>query len=100
MFEWLVEGRLPVYLLLLTAAIVLLAAWWQTRHRLWLRALVVVAGLVGLYALLDVLIETPYEQMVRKVNEMAAVAQTRDAASLRANLADNFDHHGLSKAAL
>jgi hypothetical protein len=97
MFDWLVEGRSPVYLVLSIAVIILLAVWSQTRRRRWLIAVAVVAGLVGLYALLDVLIETPYEQMVRKVNEMAAVAHTRDPASLRANLADDFNFHGMTK---
>ncbi len=100
MFDWLVEGRLPVYLVLLTVAIILVAVWWQRRSRRWLIAVAAVLGLVALYALLDRLIETPYEQMVRKVNEMAATAQKRDPASLNANLADSFDYHGVSKAAL
>jgi hypothetical protein len=100
MFHWLVEGWLSIYLVLLTIAIGLLAMWWRTRRRRWLIGLAVVAGLVGLYALLDWLIETPYEQMVRKINEMAASAQKRDPTSLSANISNDFSFRGMSKDAL
>jgi hypothetical protein len=100
MFDWLVEGWLSVYLILLTAAIILVAVWWRTRDRRWLIGLAVVAGLVGLYALLDRIVETDYEQMVRKTREMAASAQKRDPAKLFEHLADSFSCNGMTKSGL
>src|SRR5438874_237613 len=99
MFDWLVEGWLSVYVILLTAAIILFAVWWRMRERRSLIAVAVAVGLVGLYALLDRLVETPYEQMVRKVRAMAAGAEKRDPASLNEHVADAFNFQGMGKGA-
>jgi hypothetical protein len=97
MFNWLFEGWLSVYLLLAAVALALLAIWWSTRKRPLLIAVAVVAGLAGLYALLDLAVETDNEQLVRKVREMAASPQKPDLAGLADNLADDFHYNNRSK---
>jgi hypothetical protein len=88
--DWLFEGRTSVYVVLAALAVFLLLVWWQTRKRWCLAAVVVTAGLVGLYALLDKMVETDFEQLVRKVNEMAAAMNAHDVDALFRNISDNF----------
>lgn len=88
--DWLFEGRTSVYVVLAALAGFLLLVWWQTRKRWLLAGVVVVAALIGLYALLDKAIETDREQIVRKVQEMAAAVNARNVDGLLANISDNF----------
>jgi hypothetical protein len=90
LFDWLFEGRTSVYVVLAALAAFLLLVWWQTRRRWLLAGVVVVAVLIGLYALLDRAIETDREQIVRKVQEMAAAVNARDFKGLFKNISDNF----------
>jgi hypothetical protein len=93
-FDWLFEGRAVVYALLAAVAGVLLILWWMHRKRNLLIAVGVVAGLAGLYFLLDRLVETPREQIERKVGEMAAAVKARDAGTIAKHLAADFRFHG------
>lgn len=90
MFDWLFEGRTSIYVVLAALVVFLLLVWWQTRKRGWLIGVAVAFGLVGLYALLDRAVETDREQIVRKVNEMAAAVNARDLEALFANISDDF----------
>ncbi|HTU93529.1 MAG TPA: hypothetical protein VMF69_25845 [Gemmataceae bacterium] len=90
MFDWLFEGRNSVYVVLAALAVFLLLVWWQTRKRWFLVGVAVAVGLVGLYALLDKTVETDREQIVRKVQEMAAAANARDLDGLFDRISDNF----------
>src|SRR5262249_20430351 len=90
MFDWLFEGRTPLYVVLATLAAFLLVVWWQTRKRWWLLGVTVAAGLIGLYALLDQMVETDREQIVRKFHEMAAAVNARDLDALFVNISDQF----------
>ncbi len=82
MFDWLFEGRISVYVVLIALSVFLLLAWWQMRKRWLLAGAVGAAAWIGLYSLLDKLIETDREQIVRKLNEMVAAvnAHNLDAA--------------------
>lgn len=91
MFDWLFEGRTSIYVALGAVAVFLLLIWWQTRKRWLLLGVVVAAGLVGLYALLDKAVETDREQIVRKVREMVVAFNARDVELLFANISDNFN---------
>ena len=46
--------------------------------------------MIALYALLDKFVETDREQIVRKVQEMAAAMNARDLDGLLENISDNF----------
>jgi hypothetical protein len=97
-FDWLFEGRAAVYVSLAAVAIVLLAAWQQTRRGKWPIGVGAVALLVGLYFLLDRLVETDREQVVRKVQEMAAGVRTRDANAIFRHVSERFSHGGANRA--
>lgn len=97
MFDWLFEGSLTIYLLLLIAAGILLALWLRERKRSWLFALAFVAGLAALYLLLDRLVETPYEQIDRKLHLMAHAVQTRNSEAIFRHLAQGFSVQGIDR---
>jgi hypothetical protein len=90
LFDWLFEGRTSVYVVLAALAVFLLLIWWQARKRWLLVGVVITAGVIGLYALLDKAVETDREQLVRKVQEMAAAVNARDFVALFAHISDNF----------
>ena len=86
------------YVLLSLLAVVAggLAARFQTRgHHL--RAGVAVALLVGLF-LCDTLAESPREEAVRAVRELAAAITARDQTGFLARLSESFDYKGRKKA--
>ena len=90
MSDWLFEGRPTVYVILAAAAVLLFVAWWQTRKRPWLYATVAFLALIGLYFLLDRLVETDREQIVRKVEEMSAGVRERNVERIFANVSEQF----------
>ncbi|MGH7172082.1 MAG: hypothetical protein ACRELG_17550, partial [Gemmataceae bacterium] len=90
MFDWLFEGRTSVYVVLAALTVFLLLVWWQTRKRWCLVAVVVAVAMIGLYAQLNKTVETDREQIVRKVQEMAAAMNARDLDRLFENISDNF----------
>ena len=85
MAEWLIEHKHLVYSLLGIAAVAVFALWWRSRKRHFLIALavavVLILGMVGI----DRAVETDNEQMVRKVQEVAAAISAN-------NLDTAFDH--------
>jgi len=100
-FDWLFEGHTAVYVVLITLVVFLFVVWWQTRKRWWLLGVAVAAGLIGLYVLLDRMVETDREQIVRKVQEMAAAVNARNLDALFANISDEFrSPNGKTKEAL
>jgi hypothetical protein len=90
LFDWLFEGRTSVYAVFAALVVFLLVVWWQTRKRWLLLGVAVAAGLIGLYALLDKAVETDREQIIRKVQEMAAAVNARNLDALFENISDNF----------
>jgi hypothetical protein len=89
-FDWLFEGQLAVYVFLCGLALLLLYFWWRTRKRRWLFAVGGVVALIGLYFLLDRLVETDREQIQRKLEAMAAAVRTRDVDGIFQHVSDDF----------
>ncbi|MHB1423716.1 MAG: hypothetical protein ACYC3I_11085, partial [Gemmataceae bacterium] len=90
LFDWLFEGRTSVYVILAALVVFLLLVWWQMRKRWLIHVVVIAAGLIGLYALLDKAVETDREQLVRKIKEMVAAVNARNIDALFENISDNF----------
>ena len=90
MFDWLFEGRTSVYVVLAALAGFLLVLWWQTRKRWFLLGIVVAAALTGIYAILDVVVETDREQIVRRVNALAAAVTAHNLDGIFVNISDDF----------
>lgn len=99
MFDWLLEGRISVYVSLGAVALVLLLVWVQTRERLYLYALILCGVLAGLYFVLDRAVETDREQVTRKVREMAAGVRARDVNAIFTHISERFNRGGVNKAA-
>jgi hypothetical protein len=96
-FDWLFEGRSSVYLLLGLLVIGCVAMWWRDRKRHWFIPLAVVLALIGLYHLLDRLVETVNEQISRKLTEMAVSVKSGDRAKILEHISDKFKWEGLDK---
>lgn len=94
MFDWLFEGRTSVYVVLAALVVFLLLAWWQMRKRWILAAAASAAAFIGLYALLDKMVETDREQIVRKVTEMAAAVSAHNLDAAFAHFSDRFRSAG------
>jgi hypothetical protein len=89
-FDWLFEGNPSVYVALVGVAVLLLILWWQRRKRWCLFAVAVVAALAGVYALLDVAVETDREQIVRKINAMIAAVNAHNLDAAFTHISDQF----------
>jgi hypothetical protein len=96
-FDWLFEGRIEVYCLLGVVAVILLLVWWRSRKPAFLLAAAAVAALAGAYFILDRLVETPREQIVRKLQEMADAVKARDADAIFKHIAKDFNFRGQNR---
>jgi hypothetical protein len=89
-FDWLFEGRTSVYVVLIALTVLMGVVWWQTRKRWAVLGVAVALGLVGLYALLDVVVETDREQIVRKIKLMIAAVNANDIDGAFQHISDDF----------
>jgi hypothetical protein len=89
-FDWLFEGQTTVYILLIVVLIGLFVVYWQWRRRVWLYGMAVVVALIGLYWLLDRLVETDREQIHRKIGGMASGLQAHNVDAVFKHISDNF----------
>jgi len=89
-FDWLYEGRQAVYLVLACLAVLFVALWTRNRKRRWLYLAAVPLVLIGVYFLLDRLVETRREQIGRKLNEMAAAVRARDVGRILDHTSERF----------
>jgi hypothetical protein len=128
-FDWLFEGRLSVYLLLIALGAIVVILWARTgfaffrtvgpasrarrdtvplgsrhghprrRPALLPILLALIAILIGVYYLLDRLVETRREQIKRKLQEMAAAVKARDVDRIFKHVSEQFDVQGMNRAA-
>jgi hypothetical protein len=94
---WLVEGNATLYFLTACAAAILAGLWWRTRRRKYAVAAGVAGLLVGGVYLLDRAVESPAEQMVRKVNDISAAVGSRDFDRMFRHVSDHFRRGGFDK---
>jgi len=105
MFEWLVEARVSVLVVLASAALVLLGFWWTTRQRRLLIAAGVAAGLLVVYLLLALIPtqrKTDRREIEERLRSMAAAANRADGVDdIMKYVDDDFRTRlGTDKAAL
>ncbi len=97
--EWLFEGSLTVYAALAVAAGFLLVVWKQTPRKAYLVGAGVLLALIGVYYLLDVLVQTDREKIAHAFEEMSVGVRTRDVNRIFAQVSDGYNRHGMNKAA-
>src|SRR5437660_99578 len=101
MFDWLFEGQLIVYVALAIVAAAPLFYWYTSdRRRRWLIAAGAGVALVGVYFLLDRLVETRREQITRKLMvEFPTGVRNKDAGRIFQHISDQFSYRGMDRAA-
>jgi hypothetical protein len=96
--EWLFEGRPLVYAALLGALVFLAFVWKQTPRSGYLVTGGVLAAVIGLYFLLDVLVETDREQIEHSVADMTAAVEARNVDRIFSHVSESYNRHGMNKA--
>jgi hypothetical protein len=96
MFDWLFEGHLAVYVTLAAAALVLLAAWWNTRRGLWVVGLALVLLAAGAYWLLDRLVVTDHEHVEQAVLSMADGVRAHSTDAVMRHVSERFRLGGMN----
>jgi hypothetical protein len=116
-FYWLFEGWPSVYVLLLVLGVITAGMWSRNGFVLFQEkkrtksspkpdrrlalppiVLVVVALLIGVYFLLDRLVETRREEIKRKVREMAAAVRTRNVDRIFSHISEQFHLQNMNRA--
>ncbi len=98
-FDWLFEGRTSVYVLLGVAAVGLLYLGNQGKRRALLAAGAIAAALIGLYFVLDRVVETDREQVKRQLFEMAEEVKTGNTDRIISHLSPKFSVWGMDRSA-
>jgi hypothetical protein len=96
--EWLFEGQLTVYAVLAVLLAFMLMVWKQTPRRLYLAVCLSLVALIGIYFLLDIVVQTDREQVRNSVQEMSAGVKAHDINRIFAQVSDTYNRHGSSKA--
>src|SRR5437773_7929367 len=94
---WLVEGDVTLYAILASVGFVCVAVWWRTRRRKY--AVIAVAAAVAILtlSLLDHIIESDREQMIRKVQEIADGVHGRHFDRIFRHVSDSFQRGAFDK---
>jgi hypothetical protein len=95
--EWLFEGQLVVYAALAAAIVFLALVWKQTPRKGYMVGICVLAALIGLYYLLDVLVQTDREQISDAIHEMSAGVEARSVNRIFDEVSDTYNRHGMTK---
>jgi hypothetical protein len=96
-FYWLFEGELAVYLALATVGVLFLGLWWGDRKKHWLLACAGVGVLIGLYFLLDMLVETSQEQIRNSLRAMARAIKEQKPDDFLAHVSSELQMDGVNK---
>jgi hypothetical protein len=95
---WLVEGEPVVYAVLGIAFLGSVVGWWRTRKRRFAVVAGIAAALLLGYFLLDKLVESDGEQMVRKVTDVATAISAHDLDAAFRSVSESFDRPPRNKA--
>jgi hypothetical protein len=94
---WLFEGRWTVYVLLVIGVAACAWLWWRAQERRYVFAMAGLTLLAGVYALLNVLVETDSEQIVRKLHAMAEAVKLKDSSRIFEHISQDFHYSHLNK---
>jgi hypothetical protein len=86
-----------LYLILALAFIIAFAIWFTQRTRGALIVTILCALLLGAVIACDVLVESPREQAVRRVQAMATAATARDANAFVEHVSQSFSYRGAGR---
>jgi hypothetical protein len=89
--SWLVEDPTPVYVILGTAVVILLALYWNRRKRGYLYGVGGVFLLIGLVWLIDFLVVTDREKVQAALRAMAGRIQALDVDGAFQFVSDDYD---------
>src|SRR5262245_49521741 len=89
-----------LYIVLGVVAVILAALWVRKPSRGNLIQFAIGAVVLLLVFLIDTMVESPREQSVRKMQEMAAATQNRRMDEAFRHLSDSFNYNGITKSAL
>ncbi|MFN4260459.1 MAG: hypothetical protein ACK4RK_14290 [Gemmataceae bacterium] len=90
MLNWLIDNAGVWYVLLAIAGIILAVLVYRFQDRRYVIGLAVVGGLALVLALLDGLVESDRQQIVRKVRAMAAAVEGNDLDGVMTHVSDRF----------
>jgi hypothetical protein len=89
-----------LYIILGTVVIILAALWARNRTRSNLIRLAIGVAFLLAVVLCDALVESPREQAVRKMKEMARATQEKRMDDAFRHISDSFNYNGMTKTAL
>jgi hypothetical protein len=89
-----------LYIILGTIVVVLGALWFRNRTRSSLIQFAIGAGLLALVFLIDSSVESPREEAVRRIQEMAAATRNRNLDNLLRHVHDSFRSKSWDRAGL
>jgi hypothetical protein len=89
-----------LYIILGTVVIILAALWARNRTRSNLIQLAIGVAFLLAVVVCDVLVESPREQAVRLMKEMARATQERRMDDAFRHISDTFNYNGITKTAL
>lgn len=95
MFDWLFEGHLSVYLLLLGGLVLLLWLWKHQDNRQLLLAAIIPALFMILYSILDWSVQTDREVIQTQVERLSSNTLRRDLNALLADISERFRIPGI-----
>jgi len=98
MLSWLVDSTALLSIVLGTAALILIVAWWQTRKRNAAVGAGVALALIAGLVLLGRIVETDAQRIENKIHELVGALRAHDLDRLFSQVAEDFHYRGNDKA--
>jgi hypothetical protein len=95
--DYLLENYLFIYVLLGLAAVILGVLWWNTRKRGYLIGGVIAALLIVTYGAIRWNMESPSQQIERKIQEMADGVRKKELNKVFEYISEDFERKGATK---